>query len=131
MAGYHRGKYIAEIITEESNKINTCMKVPRLFSHLMTQHNETILLCGGRFDRKCKQLDKGWTWRYHSTLNRHRFGASVVSTSKATFIFGGLDFNNGSTFEYLAKDSFTWVLGKTEIPNGFRNGAAIAVVWVE
>ena len=127
MAGYYRGKYTAEIITEDSNKDNTCMKIPRLIGGLMTQHNETIILSGGKLDRICKQLDKGWTWKYHSTLNRNRFGASVVSTSKTTFIFGGYDFNNGSTFEYLAKDSFTWVLGKTDIPNGFRNGAAIAV----
>ena len=128
VAGYNREKFSAEIINRDS-KISKSINIPRLQEGCLITHlNESILLIGGRFERKCFQLVKGqeWSWKYHSTLNENRSGASVVSTSKTIFIFGGRGIYD-STFEYLAKDSFTWVLGKTEIPNGFRNGAAIAV----
>ena len=91
----------------------------------MILQNETILLCGGeeRNYKKCLQLDKG-TWREHSTLNMSRIGHSAVATQTATFFFGGILSN--TTYEYLPKDSNTWLTGKTNIPGGFHSGCAIA-----
>ena len=91
----------------------------------MVVHNDTILLCGGWDNRrKCLQLDHG-TWKEHSTLNLKRAQHSAVVTQVATFIFGGCD--SEVTYEYLPKDSTKWLMGKTDIPGGFRNGFAIAV----
>ena len=85
----------------------------------MVAHNGTILLCGGRNnEKKCLQLDHG-TWKEHSTLNVERAWHSAVTTQTATFIFGG--WGSKKTYEYLAKDSTKWLMGKTEIPSGFRN----------
>ena len=50
---------------------------------------------------------------------------SVVATQVATFVFGGD--NSRKSYEYLPKDSMTWLMGKTEIPGGFCAGCAIAV----
>ena len=92
----------------------------------MVAHNGTILLCGGWNNKqKCLQLDRG-TWKQHSTLNVDRAWRSVVTTQATTFIFGG-GYPNSKTYEYLPKDSTTWIMGKTKIPGGFENGCAIAV----
>ena len=91
----------------------------------MVVHDGTILLCGGLGNsKKCLQLDNG-TWKEHSTLNEKRYWHSAVTTQVATFIFGGWD--SRTTYEYIPKDSTTWLMGKTEIPGGFGNGCAIAV----
>ena len=74
--------------------------------------------------QKCLQLDHG-TWKEHSTLNKERLFHSAVTTQTATFLFGG-DYSR-KTYEYLPKDSTTWLMGKTEIPGGFSRGCAIAV----
>ena len=88
-------------------------------------HYGAILLCGGRPNvQKCLLLDHG-TWKEHSTLNQKRRYHSAVTTKTATFLFGG-EFSR-STYEYLPKDSTTWLIGKTEIPGGFWDGCAIAV----
>ena len=50
---------------------------------------------------------------------------STVTTVTATFIFGGG--YSDRTYEYLPKGSAKWLMGKTEIPGGFRSGCAIAV----
>ena len=91
---------------------------------LMVAHNGTILLCGGWDNKQCLQLDHG-TWKDHSTLNMERALHSIVATQEATYIFGGS--YSRTTYEYLPKDSITWLMGRTEIPGGFRNGCAIAV----
>merc|ERR1711963_60853 len=98
----------------------------RIESSSMVLHNETILLCGGYENgQKCLQLDHG-TWKEHSTLNELRAYHSTVTTQTATFHFGG--WHSESTYEFLPKDSTTWLMGKTEIPGGgFRCGCAIAV----
>ena len=49
----------------------------------------------------------------------------VVTTNSATFIFGGQ--GGRKTYEYLPKQSDTWLPGQTEIPDGFQNGSALAV----
>ena len=87
-------------------------------------HNGTILLCGGENNRqKCLQLDHG-TWKEHSFLNEKRMAHSAVATQTASFIFGGYDSN--CTYEYLPKDSPTWLIGKTYLPGRFEIGCAIA-----
>ena len=89
----------------------------------MVLHNGTVLICGGfefGFERKkkCLQLDQG-TWKEHSTLNEKRLYHSTVTTPTATFVFGGR--YSETTFEYLPKDSTTWILGRTQIPDpGFE-----------
>ena len=91
----------------------------------MVAHNGTILLCGGENNsNKCLQLDHG-TWKEHSTLNEKRVWHSAVTTQEATFIFGGG--YSDKTYEYLPKDSTKWLMGRTEIPGGFRSGCAVAV----
>ena len=92
----------------------------------MVAHNGKILLCGGNGNSdKCLQLDHG-TWKEHSTLNKKRTLHSAVTTQTATFIFGGCYSNK--TYEYLLKDSTTWLMGKTEIPGpGFHRGYANAI----
>ena len=81
----------------------------------------TILWTGAK---GCYQLEKG-TWKEHSTLNKPRIYHSAVSINSATFLFGGRCSRN--TYEYLPKDSTTWLVGNTEIPIGFEQGCAIAV----
>ena len=94
-------------------------------------HNQAILLIGASnsenhdgLGKKCYQLNKG-IWKEHSTLNHWRHYASVVTTNSATFIFGGQ--GGRKTYEYLPKQSDTWLPGQTEIPDGFQNGSALAV----
>ena len=91
----------------------------------MVSHNGTILLCGGQGNsNKCLQMDHG-TWKKHSTLNKERAWHSAVTTQTATFVFGGS--YSDKTYEYLPKDSTKWLMGKTEIPLGFKGGCALAV----
>ena len=91
----------------------------------MILHNKTILLYGGIDNaRKCFQLKSG-TWIYHSTFNEARIASAAVATEKGTFVFGGGKSPN--TYEYLPKDSTMWQKGKVPIPDGFKNGCAIAV----
>ena len=98
-----------------------------IFGSSMVLHNGTILLCGGEKNKqKCLQLDHG-TWKEQSTLNEERAYHSAVTTQRATFLFGGCGFDSSKTYEYLPKDSNTWLIGKTEIPGGFWAGCAIAV----
>ena len=90
----------------------------------MVLHQGSILLTGGfGNEESCLQLENG-AWKEHSTLNEDRVGHSAVTTNSATFLFGGLGL---STYEYLPKDSTTWIMGKNKIPGGFENGCAIAV----
>ena len=93
----------------------------------MVLHNGTILLCGGSGnEKKCLQLDHG-IWKEHSTFNEARYsrnGHSAVTTQTATFLFGI------KTYEYLPKDSNTWLPGKNEIPVsnlGWWSGHAISI----
>ena len=92
----------------------------------MVLHQGSILLAGGFSDGKsCRQLKNG-AWKEHSTLNEYRNGHSAVTTNSATFIFGGTD---SRTYEYLPKDSKTWLIGKTKLPGpgGFVSGCAFSV----
>ena len=94
----------------------------------MCMNNGSIFLCGLEDDRQnLYQLDNG-AWKEHSTFVRNRSTKSIVTTPTAIFTFGGNDtFSDQYSFEYLPKDSTTWVMGKTEIPGGFTYGIAIAI----
>ena len=83
--------------------------------------NGTIYLTGAK---RCYQLESG-IWKEHSFLNEYRDSHSTVTTNSGTFLFGGRYSRN--TYEYLPKNSTTWLMGKTKIPNGFEKGCAIAV----
>ena len=87
----------------------------------MVLHNGSILLCGGT---KALKLDHG-TWTNHSTFHQEKLFHSVETAQTNLFIFGGCD--SMTTYEYLLKDSITWLSGKTEIPGGFYHGCAISV----
>ena len=116
------GSKTVDLINGNVKKMQ-CPNLPSIIGgSSMVLHNGDILLCGGE-KKWCLQLDHG-TWLGHSTLNRRRLFASAVSTSKGTFIFGGV---NSSTFEYLPKGSTKWQLGTTKIPEIFVHGCAIEV----
>ena len=90
----------------------------------MFLHNETILLCGGKNNYQTCIFTQMGRWKEYNYLNEGRIGAAIVSTSTATFIFGG--YNSQDTFEYLEKNASVWKLGKTKIPGGFYSGCAVA-----
>ena len=53
----------------------------------MVIHDGTILLCGGRNNKKtCLQLRHG-NWKEHSTLKTERIWHSAVTTQTATYVF--------------------------------------------
>ena len=94
-------------------------------------HNGTITSVGSILDTMmttstCIQLDHG-TWKQSGNTNVERSCSVTVTTRSATFLFGGE--SSGNTYEYLPKDSSTWLLGKTEIPGAidYSNCCAIAV----
>ena len=88
------GSKTVDLINGNVKKMQ-CPNLPSIIGgSSMVLHNGDILLCGGE-KKWCLQLDHD-TWLGHSTLNRRRLFASAVSTSKGTFIFGGV---NSSTFE--------------------------------
>ena len=93
--------------------------------NLIFQHDGFILMCGG-WQWQCLIYIEG-IWKVHSVLNHGRYLASVVTTRFGTYIFGG--YFSPKTYEYLPSsiDSRTWQLGKTEIPDGFQHGCAIAI----
>ena len=92
----------------------------------MFLHNETIMLCGGSNNRKtCLKLQEG-TWTKYNSLKEKRRDAAVVSTTTATFIFGGL--YSKDTYEYLEKNASNWIRGTAKIPgNGFYSGCSLAI----
>ena len=100
--------------------------LPRyISSSTMFMHDRNIFVCGGdRNEKKCLQLSNG-IWKEHSTLNERRAWHSTITTQTETFVFGGL--YSEFTYEYLPKDSTTWLIGKTKIPSGFYEGCAIDV----
>ena len=91
----------------------------------MIQHNENTFLVGGSSNhQKCLQLVHG-TWKEHSVLNFERSFHSAVTAQNTAFVFGG--YGSRGTYEYLPKDSTTWLKGKNFIRSGFCNVFAIAV----
>ena len=57
-------------------------------------------------------------------MKEERSNAAVVSTTIATFIFGGSE--SKDTFEYLEKNASDWKLGTAYIPDSFRTGCSVA-----
>ena len=115
---------VSEVLTEEERTKPIPNLPDKMFEQSMVMHDGKILICGGNDDRKCFVLEQG-TWKEHSTLNMKRDCHSTVTTQNATFLFGGL--YSRATYEYLPKGSKTWILGKTEIPDGVCFGSAVAV----
>ena len=95
----------------------------------MFLHNETIMLCGGKNNQQtCLKLEED-TWTDYNSFKEERFYASVVSTTTATFIFGG--WSSIDTFEYLEKKASDWILETAKIPGGFTEGCSIAISYDE
>ena len=117
----------AEFISDGTNNNNNLLpNLPKSihWSPSMFLHNETIMLCGGENNRKtCLKLQEG-TWTEYNSLKEERSNAAVVSTTIATFIFGGSESND--TFEYLDKNASDWKLGTAYIPDSFRTGCSVA-----
>ena len=91
----------------------------------MFLHCETIMVCGGERNlRTCLKLQDG-TWTKYNSLKKDRSSASVVLTTKATYIFGGG--YSQDTYEYLEKNASTWNLGERKIPGRFWQGCSIAI----
>ena len=126
-----------EIIT--SNHTSMMQQLPNLpimFKAFMTfVHDKSIMMGGTRLcleepwgepqvKHECIML-KGGKWSPHSQFNENRFSASLASTSSATFVFGG--WKAPYTYEYLAKDSSTWVMGEEVIRAGFHWGSAVTI----
>ena len=89
------------------------------------QHNDSIMLCGGWNNLEdCLLLERG-KWIHYNTLNQGRTFASVATTNRAIFIFGGS--RSPHTYEFLPKNSKVWELGKTRIPGGLLRGSAITL----
>ena len=96
-------------------------------SSSIVKHNDSILMTQGNNFKtflRLNQLENG-TWKKHKTLHKKRSFETAVATESATFVFGGI--NDSFTYEYLPKDSTTWVLGHCEIPDGFDRGYPIAI----
>ena len=95
----------------------------RIIGNMAFLNNNTLTNCDpGAFT--CSQLQNG-KWKQLNTLNKRRDSDNAVSTDHATYFFGG--FGNSKTYEYLVKNSDTWILGKNEIPIEFDYGCSVAL----
>ena len=113
-----------EFIAENNSNSQLVPNLPKSIydSPSMFLHNETIMLCGGGNNLKtCLKLQEG-SWTEYNSLKEERGDAAVVSTTTATFIFGG--WGSQDTFEYLEKNTSNWILGKAKIPGGFESGCS-------
>ena len=125
--GYGNGNIYStlEVLTGDLGRLQLPNLPEDISGSSMVKHNGNILVCGGlRNPKQCLKLDHG-NWKEHSTLNDTRIMHSVVTTKHTTFIFGG--FYSSRTYEYLQKESNTWLTGNNKIPGGFSSGCAIAV----
>ena len=126
-----------EIIdSNHSSMMQQLPNLPIMFKAFMSfVHGKSIMLGGSRLFQEepwsepqvrheCITL-KGGTWSHHSHFNENRFSASLASTSSATFVFGG--WKAPYTYEYLSKDSTTWVVGEEVIRAGFHWGSAVTI----
>ena len=116
-----------EFIAENNSNSQLVPDLPQPISQSpsMFLHNETIILCGGFNNLKtCLKLQEG-TWTEYTSMKRERDKAAVVSTTTATFIFGG--WRNKDTYEYLENNAFEWKLGTANITDGFKSGCTIAI----
>ena len=96
----------AEFLFSNTTENNLLPNLPKSIydTPSMFLHNDTILLCGGENNLKtCLKLQEG-TWTEYNSLKEKRNYAAVVSTTPATFIFGGS--YSKDTFEYLKKKCF-------------------------
>ena len=104
-------------------------ELPKNFEgDFLTMNNKSIII-GGRkrntYTSKCFELFHG-TWKKHSTLNKERPGATVVTTDMGIFAFGG-KFGRSKDYEYLPNESTSWKVGKSEIPFRIINDRCYAI----
>ena len=110
-----------------TNKTIRNMKLPNLplkFGTMAFFHNNTLANCDPGA-KTCYQLQND-QWKPLNTLNKERDIGIAVSTDHASYIFGGAA--SSKTYEYLPKNSDTWILGKNEIPIQFdHSGCSVAL----
>ena len=98
----------AELISDTNNNLLPNLPKPIYLDPSMFLHNETIMLCGGENNLKtCLKLQESTRTEYNS-LKKERSYATVVSTTTATFIFGGS--NSLDTYEYLEQNASNTLL---------------------
>ena len=103
-----RNTTIFEVITGDYGTKYLSTLPKEIYGSSMVMHNGSMLLCGGSNNRqKCYKLSHN-LWKEHSALNRERINHSAVATQTATFLFGGS--RDARTYEYLPKDSNTWLM---------------------
>ena len=116
------------IISDTNNNLLPNLPKPIHYSPSMFLHNDTIMLCGGKNNQNnpktCLKLQEG-SWTENNSLKKTRVYAAIVSTTTATFIFGGS--RSRGTFEYLEQNTSNWILGTAKIPGGFSSGCSIAI----
>ena len=127
--GHDQNSFLASAEFIPATKIsNSLPSLPKsiLGSHSMFLHNETIMICGGQNNLKtCLKLQEG-SWTEYNSLKEGRSHGALVSTTTATFIFGG--YYSEDTYEYLEKNAASeWKLGETKIPGGFHQGCSVAI----
>ena len=106
----------------------------------MALHDGEILLFGNEryeLELQCFKLSKKFVHDFVHNFNevkKYRRIFAVVTTEKATFLFGVLTKSSiyqpgwsSQTYEYLPKGSTTWQEGKNPIPRGILSGCAIAI----
>ena len=86
-------------------------------------HGDVTLLGANPNRRDCLKVKETEYWKKYNMFLVKRTNHASVSTKKGLYVFGGIE--NCQSYEYLPKDSTTWLMGKNEIPISFRNGCAI------
>ena len=83
----------------------------------LVKHDNSIIM-------ECFKLENG-SLKHHSTLNFGGRRGTSIATNSVTFTFGG-DYTD-SSYEYLPKNSTTWILGTNIIPGGINEACGIAI----
>ena len=116
-------------VVEQLGENDTNCQIPNLPSEVsgnpsMFKHQGNIILCGGYPNKKqCLMLNYG-TWSHLNELIYHRTFATLISTQKRNYIFGGGE--SRYTSEYLESGSHQWQRGPN-IPLGMRFGCGVGI----
>ena len=112
-------------VPRKINLPNYFLKLRLTQSMVMHMHNDLILFCGGITSHRDWYSSVNGSLTNHSRLNVNRFLALTISTNSGMFVFGG--YYDPFSYEYLPKDSTTWILGRNDIPEGIKDACAITM----
>ena len=120
-----------EIITGDLGNRQLQPLLKKFYRTPMALHDGEILLFGnGRYELElqCFKLSKKFSNHFVNKVKKYRRIFAVVTTEKATFLFGAwINSSRSQTYEYLPKGSTIWQEGKNPIPGGIESGCAIAI----